>query len=151
MNTVKDIVNALSKDKFIYIIGNGGSAATASHFACDLTSHGYKAISLVDNQSILTRIGNDIGYDYVFEEQLRIYFAPGDVLVAISASGNSENLIKAVEYVGNKGITIAIVGFDGGKLADMCDLVLHTETKQGEYELAEDKHLIVCHAIAVEL
>lgn len=148
---IDSVIKCIDKEKFIYIIGNGGSASTASHFACDLTTHGYRAISLTDNNAIITRIGNDIGYDDIFLEQLKLYFNKGDVLVAISASGNSANLLKAVEYANQLGITVAIVGFDGGELADMCNFVIHTPTDKGDYEGAEDKHLEVCHTIAKRL
>lgn len=144
-------VKCLDKEKFIYVIGNGGSASTASHFACDLTTHGYRAISLTDNNAVITRIGNDFGYDNIFIEQLKLYFKAGDVLVAISASGNSPNLLRAVEYANTLGTTVAIVGFDGGRLANMCNIVVHTRTNNGDYEGAEDRHLEVCHAVAKRL
>ena len=148
---IEQVVEVLNKNKFIYLIGNGGSASTCSHFANDLLSRGYKAISLVDNVSILTKIANDIGYDYVFREQLETMFSAGDVLIAISASGNSPNLLKAVEYANIFGTTVAIVGFDGGQLLKLCKLVIHTVTDIGEYEEAEDKHVEVCHIITKKL
>jgi D-sedoheptulose 7-phosphate isomerase len=148
LGTVYDAVKLLKKDRFIYIAGNGGSASTASHLANDLMSRGYKAISLCDSTSNITRIGNDRGYDYIFSDQLKVLFEEGDVLIVISASGNSTNLINAVNYASSIGYTISIVGFDGGKLMDMCDVSMLTPTKVGMYEYAEDMHLKVCHVIA---
>ncbi len=148
---IEQFINSLDKTKFVYLIGNGGSASTCSHFANDLGKHGYRAISLADNSAVITRIGNDIGYDKIFVEQLKVFFDKGDTLVAISASGNSPNLVNAVEYANTLGNTVAIVGFDGGKLAKMCKIVIHTVTEIGDYEIAEDKHLAVCHAVAVRL
>lgn len=148
---IKEVIKKLGEVNYIYLIGNGGSASTCSHFANDLRSHGYRAMSLTDNMAIITKIANDTGYDYVFEEQLETIFTDNDMLIAISASGNSPNLLKAVEHVNQyhpKAITVAMVGFDGGKLAKMCKLVIHTVTDKGDYEGAEDKHLAVCHAIA---
>ena len=140
------VIACIDKIKFIYTIGNGGSASTCSHFANDLTRHGYKAISLTD-VAVITRIGNDFGYEEIFVNQLKVLFGKGDILVAISASGNSPNLLKAVDYANTLGTTVAIVGFDGGKLLKLCNLVIHTITDIGEYEDAENKHLEVCHMI----
>ncbi len=148
---IEQVIKILNKTQFIYIAGNGGSASTCSHFASDLRKHGYKAISLTDNLPSLTRISNDIGYEHVFVEQLKALFSVGDFLFVISASGNSLNLLRAVEYVNNLGVTVAIVGFDGGKLSKLCKFVIHTITDVGDYETAENKHLEVCHAIAKKL
>ena len=138
----------------IFFIGNGGSAATASHFATDLaigarlSEKPFKAISLTDNASAVSAVSNDDGYEFVFEKQLEVYLEPGDLLVAISASGNSQNLLGAVEYAkrrGNK--TIGIIGFDGGDLRKLCDETIHIETGAGEYGPVEDMHLILNHLI----
>jgi len=149
---LKEVITAISKANFVYLIGNGGSATTCSHFANDLLSRGIKAISLVDNVAVFTKIGNDTGYDQVFKEQLQTLFGADDILIAISASGNSPNLLNAVDYVNKtfpySSMTVAMVGFDGGRLADMCDLVIHTATELGDYEGAEDRHLEICHKIA---
>jgi len=147
---IEDLVNLLKENKnsYIYIIGNGGSASTASHLSNDLFAKGCKAISLADNSSIITKIANDSGYEYIFKEQLEVFFSKGDILIAISASGNSPNLIKAVEYANTLGTTVAIVGFDGGKLSKICKLVIHIPTCKGNYETAEDLHLAVCHKIS---
>lgn len=140
----------------IYFIGNGGSAATASHFAQDLAEigrklgkKGFKAQSLTDRTPFMTAIANDYGYENVFSEQLLGFINKGDYLVAISASGNSLNIIKAVKYAKSIGAeTIGLVGFDGGKLKEICDVIFHVKTKKGEYGLVEDMHLILDHMIA---
>jgi D-sedoheptulose 7-phosphate isomerase len=141
--------------KTIFFAGNGGSAATASHFAQDLgevgrksNKPGFKTLSLTDNVSLISAIGNDYGYDKIFTIQLVELFSAGDVLVAISASGNSPNMINAVEYAKNaNGKTIGIIGFDGGKLKDLCDHVIHVKTGTGEYGPVEDVHMIMDHLI----
>lgn len=148
---IENFIKCLDRNKFVYLIGNGGSASTCSHFANDLVTRGYKAICLADNVENITRIANDKGYEYVFVDQLKVFFSVGDILVTISASGNSPNLLKAVEYANKLGTTVSIVGFDGGKLAKICHIVIHTETNKGEYGYAEDKHLAVCHSIAEKL
>ena len=148
-------MEARDKDKTIYFAGNGGSAATASHFAQDMSEigrkirgKGFKTQSINDHVSALTAISNDYGYDHVFSMQIQYHFDPGDVLVVISASGNSPNIIKAVELAKEKGgRTIALVGFDGGRLAQVCDQVIHIKSKKGEYGPVEDIHLILNHMI----
>lgn len=151
MDEIDNVVDLLYKRRYIFLIGNGGSASTCTHFANDLLKRGYRGISLADNQATLTRIGNDSDFTFVFREQLETLFLPGDVLIAISASGNSPNLINAMEYANGFGTTVAIVGFDGGRLLKLCDLAIHTVTDIGDYEDAEDKHLVVCHTIAKRL
>ena len=152
MNTLDKVVYELRGKNFIFLIGNGGSASTCTHFANDLMSSGYKAISLADNVANMTRIANDRDYKYVFEDQLKVLFRENDALIAISASGRSFNLIRAVDYVNSVGgLSIAIVGFDGGALANICKYVIHIPTGVGEYEKAEDEHLKICHQISKEL
>lgn len=139
----------------IFFIGNGGSAATASHFATDLTECSFsnegicfRAVSLTSNIPLLTALSNDKGYDEVFANQLRILFRKEDVLVAISASGNSPNVVRAAHLAKELGgITIALVGFDGGELAKICDYVVHVKTYKDEYGPCEDIHLILNHMI----
>ena len=152
---VDDLLEAREKDKTIYFAGNGGSAATASHFAQDMSEvgrkirgKGFRTQSINDNVSALTAISNDYGYDHVFSMQMQYNFDPGDVLIVISASGNSSNIIQAVELAKEKGgRTIALVGFDGGQLAQVCDQVIHIKSKKGEYGPVEDIHLILNHMI----
>lgn len=140
----------------IYCVGNGGSAATASHLATDLffgrrlnNEVRPKAISLVSNSPLITALSNDIGYDDVFVEQLRGHCQQGDIIVAISASGNSRNVLKAIDFVKEiGGIAIGLVGFDGGELKQGCDLCVHVQTGAGKYELVEDVHHAICHMLA---
>ncbi len=153
------IENTASNDGVLFIAGNGGSASTASHFATDLSVGTYKrtgkkikAWSLVDNAGIITATANDLSFDEVFREQLKVHATSKDILILISASGNSSNLISAVEYAKNQGIlVVAITGFDGGKLAHISDISLHFETGKNLYGVTEDLHSICCHLIAERL
>ena len=159
VTNINDVINcfitAREKGKTIYFAGNGGSAATASHFAQDLGEVGrkanvksFKTISLADNVSLITAIGNDYGYEKIFSIQLSGLFNKGDVLVVVSASGNSPNVIDAVKQANEMGgKTIGLVGFDGGKLLEMCDYVIHVKTNKGEYGPVEDIHMILDHMI----
>jgi len=139
----------------IYVLGNGGSAATASHMVNDLgiglkrrNLANLKITSLSDNTPVTTAIANDIGYENIFYSQLVDNINSNDLIIAISCSGNSANIIKAVEYskIQNTPI-IALTGFDGGKLKDLCDINFHISTNQGEYGLVEDMHMILDHII----
>jgi D-sedoheptulose 7-phosphate isomerase len=152
---VECFLTARKNKKTIFFAGNGGSAATASHFAQDLgevgrksNKPGFKTLSLTDNVSLISAVGNDYGYDKIFTIQLFEWFSAGDVLVAISASGNSPNIINAVEQVKEAGgKTVGLVGFDGGKMKNLCDHVIHVKTDIGEYGPVEDVHLIMDHLI----
>ena len=143
----------------IFFIGNGGSAATASHFSQDLGEVGrktgtrcFRTLSLTDNVSYITAMGNDYGYDKIFTCQLENLFREGDVLVAISASGNSANVVEAVKMARRMGgSTVALVGFDGGGLKGLCDHVLHVVTNKGEYGPVEDVHMVLDHMISTFL
>lgn len=145
------ILRAREDDKTIFFIGNGGSASTASHFVNDISlgsrqfEKPFRAISLCDNQAVITAIGNDDGYENIFLQQLQTQAKQGDVLVAISASGNSPNIIKAIKWAKDKGInTVGLSAFDGGLLAEESDLNIHVPTKIGEYGPAEDLHMVIC-------
>ena len=163
LNEIEAVENcfllARKNKKTVFFIGNGGSAATASHFAQDLGEvgrkakvPGFKSLSLTDNTSLITAAGNDHGYDKIFTVQLEELFGAGDVLVAISASGNSPNVVNAVEFAKKAGgITIGFIGFSGGKLKDICDHVIHAKTPSGEYGPVEDVHLIMDHLIQSHL
>lgn len=139
----------------IFLIGNGGSAATASHFAIDLTQCSqpgdglyFRAISLTDNVPLLTALANDEGYEEVFTGQIQNLFRKNDVLMAISASGNSPNVIAAARLAKELGgVTVGLVGFDGGELARICDHVIHVVTNKDEYGPVEDIHLILDHMV----
>jgi D-sedoheptulose 7-phosphate isomerase len=151
---IQVILNARDRGKTVYFIGNGGSAATASHFANDVQigtrtqRKPFRAVSLTDNVAILTAVGNDFGYDFIFVKQLEALLVEGDVVVAISASGNSPNVIKAIEYAQQKKCrTVGLTGFDGGKLREIADHSLHVPSHKGEYGPVEDYHMIFDHII----
>lgn len=148
----KSLIDARESKNTIFVIGNGGSASTASHFANDLSigtreeKKPLKVISLTDNLSIITAISNDYGYNEVFVKQLRVLASPEDVLIAISASGNSPNLLRAFEYANTAGIkTLYMTAFDGGKLRKIGQGGIHVPTAKGDYGPAEDAHLIINH------
>ncbi|MBA3449719.1 MAG: SIS domain-containing protein [Chloroflexia bacterium] len=139
----------------VFVVGNGGSAATASHFACDLAkgTRGdgpptFHVVALTDNVALLTAWANDSGYERVFAEQLASLARPGDVLVAISASGTSPNVVAAVEAARSCEVgSIALTGRDGGLLGQMADTVVRVPSDRKE--VVEDAHLIVAHSLCV--
>ncbi len=139
----------------VFIIGNGGSSATASHMANDL-SVGLKrreklsldVISLADNSAVNFALANDIGFENIFYMQLKDVIKENDTLIAISCSGTSSNIIKAVEYAKKKGSTIVgFSGFEGGELKKLSDIQIHVETNKGEYGIVEDVHMILNHIL----
>lgn len=142
---------AFEQEKTIYIFGNGGSAATASHFQNDFnkgiseyTAKKFRFYCLNDNIATLMAIANDIGYESVFRFQLEGRLCPGDVIVAISGSGNSENVLQAVEYAKEQGNSvIGLTGFSGGKLRAMADCSLHAPINS--MQITEDIHMIFDH------
>ena len=149
VNLIRDV---RENSKTIYTCGNGGSAATASHFACDfgkgatmkLSGKPFKWICLNDNIPILTAISNDISYDDCFAFQINNLMQEGDVLFAISGSGNSKNIIRAAEAAKEKGCRIiGLTGFDGGKLKMLSDIFLHVPIN--DMQLTEDVHMILDH------
>ena len=112
------------------------------------TNKPFKAMSLTDNMAVITAVGNDDGYEHIFTKQLQNFAKPKDVLVAISASGNSPNIIHAVEFAKSRDLkVIGLTGFDGGKLREMSDIRIHVETRKGEYGPVEDVHMFVDHLI----
>jgi D-sedoheptulose 7-phosphate isomerase len=139
----------------IYLAGNGGSAATASHWANDLGKATriagvapVRVVSLGDHLSWLTALANDEGYERVFAGQLENLVRPGDVLVVLSASGNSPNLVEAVRTAQARGATtVALLGFDGGVLKDLVDHYVWVPSPKGAYGPVEDIHLVVCHVL----
>ena len=152
---VELLLSARKSGATIFFIGNGGSAATASHFANDLAfgthehEKPFKAISITDNVSVLTALGNDYGYGEIFVRQLKVYAEKGDVVVGISASGNSKNLINAFNYAKSSGIkTMALTAFDGGRMKVIADNCIHIPTEDKEYGPAEDVHMILDHLIS---
>jgi len=141
----------------IFVMGNGGSASTATHMVCDLAKNtrkpgwpSFKVIGLADNMAIFSALANDEGYENVFVQQLANLVEPGDVVVAISASGNSKNVLNAVDFANKIGaITVGFTGFDGGKLGKMSKINLHVPSDC--IEQVEDIHLMLEHLIAKSL
>jgi D-sedoheptulose 7-phosphate isomerase len=159
--SLNDALAALSQtinsNGTIWIAGNGGSAATASHFATDLSrcnsknGSPVKGISLSDNSGLITAIGNDFGFDFVFSKQLSNLAVSGDLLVTLSASGNSKNLLLAMAWASENGVSnLALTGFDGGQAKLFADVSLHVPTAIGEYGVAEDAQSILCHFLSLQ-
>jgi D-sedoheptulose 7-phosphate isomerase len=152
---VQRLRTARDRGAMIYIAGNGGSAATASHWVNDLGKATkiagrapMRVMSLSDNVSWLTALANDEGYERVFCGQLENFARSGDVLVVISASGNSPNLMRVAELAKARGlVTIGFLGFDGGALKNMVDDYLWLPTEKGEYGLVEGTHAMLCHIL----
>ena len=138
----------------IFVCGNGGSASTASHFACDVVKGAsynhdrrFRIMALTDQMPTITAYANDVSYECVFVEQLRNFAEPGDLVMAISGSGNSPNVLRAVEYANSIGCrTIGMTGRDGGKLAPISQLNIHVPVPH--MGRIEDGHMIACHMIA---
>lgn len=145
---------ARASGRHIFVCGNGGSASTASHFACDVIKGAsfqrdrrFRILALTDSLPTLTAYSNDVSYDCVFIEQLKNFAQPGDVVMAISGSGNSPNVLRAVEYANSIGCrTIALTGRDGGKLGPLAQLEIRVPVPH--MGRIEDAHLTVCHMIA---
>ena len=152
---INDTLNLLEQtfeaEKMIYIFGNGGSSATASHFQNDFnkgvsehTDKKFRFLCLNDNVSTMMAIANDIGFDEVFRFQLQGRLSEGDIVIAISGSGNSRNVINAVEYAkenGNK--VVGLTGFGGGRLSEIADISLHAPVNS--MQITEDIHMIFDH------
>jgi len=140
--------------KHIFVCGNGGSASTASHFACDIVKGAsynrdsrFRIMALTDSMATITAYSNDVGYDCVFAEQLKNFAQPGDLVMCISGSGNSPNVLRAMEYANSIGCkTIALTGRDGGKLGPLAQLGIQVAVPH--MGRIEDAHMIVCHMIA---
>ncbi len=155
IDKIADIIfDAYKKGKQIFIMGNGGSASTASHFARDLAIGAavkgkprLRAISLTDNVATLTALANDIDYSSIFEQQLVGQVEEGDVAIGISASGNSPNVLKAIEFARKNGaLTIGFIGFGGGKLKELAHKCIVLSSK--DYGQVEDAHLCLAHIIS---
>ena len=157
-SVTKALLGGRDRGSHIFVVGNGGSAATASHMATDLmlgsglAGPPLRVIALTDNQAIITATGNDASFDQVFSRQLTHLAQRGDILIAVSASGNSPNVVACAESAKELGLTtIAFTGFDGGRLADMVDFLVHVPTRVGAYGPVEDVHLMVNHMITEQL
>jgi D-sedoheptulose 7-phosphate isomerase len=158
---IQEVIDLLAQARLehrqIFILGNGGSASTASHFVCDLAKNtriqgfpNYRVIGLSDNMPVFSALANDEGYEYVFAGQLASFVRLGDVVIAISASGKSPNVIKAVELARRMGArTVGMTGFDGGLLAGMVDHNIHVPSQCIEF--VEDLHLMLEHLITKAL
>jgi D-sedoheptulose 7-phosphate isomerase len=163
INEVNQIVEkiwvCILNGKSIWIIGNGGSASTANHLEVDLSfvrlgklPYSIRVHSLCSNSALITAIGNDIGFEKIFSHQIDRLANSGDLCLAISASGNSQNLIEAFNICQSKSVeTCAILGFDGGTLAGLSDTHFIVETEIGMYGPVEDIHLALCHYITSEI
>ena len=142
----------------IWITGNGGSATTADHFATDLmrcpdgSGTPVRAFSLCSNLGIVTATANDLGYEHIFTQQLQTLASAGDILIAISASGNSSNILNAMKWAKRNSIlTVALTGFGGGSARTLADASVHVMTAIGDYGVVEDVHLTICHMVAESL
>jgi D-sedoheptulose 7-phosphate isomerase len=153
------LIEAYENDKFVFVIGNGGSAANASHLAQDLAKgtrsskeqiRRLKALSLTDNLPFITAQGNDEGYESIFEQQLRTFAKPGDYVIAISGSGNSPNIVNAIEWANEFGLTtIGVTGFDGGKLRKIAHHSVNVVLN--DMCTTESIHSIIFHYVILEL
>jgi D-sedoheptulose 7-phosphate isomerase len=149
---VETLRDAFKSDRQIFVFGNGGSAANASHFATDLGKGAsdklgkrFRVISLNDNVSWMTALGNDYAYEDVFLRQLQNYGEAGDVVLTMSVSGNSPNCVKALEWAKENELrTIALVGGKRGRIADVADQVI--AIGDTHYGRVEDAHMGICHA-----
>jgi D-sedoheptulose 7-phosphate isomerase len=158
INQVIDLLHAARLERRqVFIMGNGGSASTASHFVCDLGKNtrqselpNFKAIGLTDNMAIFSALANDEGYDSVFAQQLTSFVQPGDIVIGISASGKSPNVLRAIEVANRAGaLTVGFTGFDGGLLGEMVQIHIHVPSDSIEH--VEDIHLALEHMISQAL
>lgn len=147
------ITSCIFENRAIYTIGNGASASIAQHWACDYfkgcSGKGYnpRVISLAANIPLMTAISNDISYDDVYSFQIERLGNPGDCLIAISSSGNSPNVVKAIQVANDVGVrTVALTGFSGGKAKELAEVCIHANVN--EYEATEDIHQAIMHTIA---
>lgn len=146
--------NAFIGDRFVFVCGNGGSAGISNHFTCDFikrqnTKHPLRSriVSLASGTETMTMISNDYGYEEVFRYQLQSLARPGEVLVTISSSGNSENIVRAIEWAKENGLsTIALTGFSGGRSAALADVNIHVASNN--YGTVEDAHQSVMHLLS---
>ena len=147
------LLDALEGGKTVFTMGNGGSAATASHYAADFNkglSYGkarrFRFICLADNTATLTAYANDVAYEEVFVEQLRNFLEPGDLVIGISGSGNSRNVLKAVDHANGAGaITVGLTGYDGGELRRVAQHGVHIPAD--DMQVTEDLHMVLDHLL----
>lgn len=156
-NFINVLINAYEKGNNIYIFGNGGSASTASHFACDFNKginsklyKKFKVLSLTDNIPTMLAYANDVDYNLIFLEQLKNFLKEDDVVIGISGSGNSENVLNAIEYANQKNnLTIGITGFDGGYLKKIARHSVNVNVNN--MQITEDLHLMITHLVMTVL
>lgn len=147
------LLDARKNGNNIYIMGNGGSASTASHFTCDFNKGlsykkdiRFKMICLNDNIATMLAYSNDLGYENVFVEQLKNFLKKDDVVIGISGSGNSKNILNAIEYANHLGAkTVGLTGFNGGKLKNIVDVSIHADVNN--MQVTEDVHMSICHML----
>lgn len=151
---VSILYQAYCDKRQVFILGNGGSASTASHFCCDLGKGAVvdgeprlRVMSLNDNTALLTAYANDLGYENVFMEQMKNLIQEGDVVICITASGNSPNVLRAIEFANDQGaLTVGFLGFDGGKAKGLVSEAIVVENYN--YGQVEDVHMFLSHAIS---
>lgn len=150
------LLSAHERDACIFIMGNGGSASTAGHFVCDMNkgiSYGmkkrFRVISLADNQATMMAYANDVSYDDIFVEPLKNFLRPGDLVIGISGSGNSKNVLRAIEFANeNGGVTVGLTGYNGGRLRQIAQHSVNANID--DMQVSEDLHMIVVH-IAMQI
>lgn len=148
---VEALRTAYENERTVFVIGNGGSAANANHFAADFgknaVPHGHRKVrilSLCTSAPAITALGNDVGFDSIYREQLSTFMREGDVLLAYSVSGNSPDIIEAAQWARDHGgVVIGLCGFDGGALKGVSDVCIHTSSRT--YEIVEDMHSVCGH------
>jgi D-sedoheptulose 7-phosphate isomerase len=156
-NVIELLYQARLEHRQVFVMGNGGSAATASHFVCDLAKNtrckgfpDFRVIGLTDNMPVFSALANDEGYENVFSQQLASFVRPGDVVIGISTSGKSPNVVKAIQLANRVGArTVGLTGYDGGHLAGLVDLHVHVPSHTIEH--VEDLHLVLEHLICKDL
>lgn len=154
---VQTLHEARLNNRQVFIMGNGGSASTASHFVCDLGKNtrikgmpNFRVMGLTDNMALFSALANDEGYENVFSQQLASFICPGDAVIGISASGNSANVLNAIQLAKQMGaITIGFTGFDGGQLTSLVDIPVHVDSYLIEH--VEDIHLMLEHLVCKTL
>jgi D-sedoheptulose 7-phosphate isomerase len=151
------LIQTHTERRTVYLLGNGGSSSSASHLACDLAKSAHvpghpalRAISLTDNVALLTALANDIDYSRVFSEGLETFAEPGDLVIAISASGRSPNIVAGLDTAAAMGLrSIGLLGFDGGPALSRVDIALHVESD--DYGIVESVHSAIAHALPMAL
>jgi len=146
------LLNTRRMGRFVFLCGNGGSAGLANHAANDFAKAGLHAISLGQSPELITAAGNDDGYENVFSSQLEMLARTGDMLLTISSSGKSPNIIRALEYASDNGLkSVSLTGFTGGKARERADVSVHVEADVHDYGVVETAHQAILHAFAAHV